>query len=258
MAFGKELDMARRTARRAAELALGYQAAGLRVEYKADRSPVTPADRACEKLIAAALEEAFPEDGILGEEGAQKESRSGRRWIVDPIDGTRDFIRGVPLWAVLIALEQDGEVQAGVVHLPMLQQTCWASRGDGAFRNGVRMRASGATSRAEAVLCPQGLNRMSGTPLGAALLDWAAGFWAVHCLGGTPDAMMVAAGEAEVWIEPHVAVWDLAAPQVILEEAGAALFDFQGTRTVQGGSAVGCAPGLSSEVKAFFSGIGRA
>src|SRR6202521_3210167 len=119
MSFGKELDLARRTARRAAGLALGYQATGLRADYKADHSPVTPADRACEKLIAAALEEAFPEDGILGEEGANKESRSGRRWIVDPIDGTRDFLRGNPLWSVLIGLEESGEVMAGVVHLPL-------------------------------------------------------------------------------------------------------------------------------------------
>jgi len=258
MSFGKELDLARRTARRAAELALGYQAAGLRTEYKADSSPVTSADRACEKLIAAAIEEAFPEDGVLGEEGAGKESRNGRRWIIDPIDGTRDFIRGVPLWCVMIALEEHGEVKAGVVHLPMLGQTCWASRGDGAFRNGVRLHASKVTSIADAVLCPNSLNRLSGTPLGGALIDWAAGFWAVHCLGGTPDAMMVAGGEADVWIEPQLAAWDLAAPQVILEEAGAVVFDFRGERTGHGGSAIGCAPGLVTEVKAFFSGIAAA
>ena len=256
MSFGKELDLARRTARRAAELAMGYQAAGLRTDYKSDHSPVTSADRACERLIAAALEEAFPEDGLLGEEGASKESRNGRRWIIDPIDGTRDFIRGLPLWCVMIALEEDGEVKAGVVHLPMLGHTCWASRGDGAFRNGVRIRASSVASIAEAVLCPNGLNRASGTPYGKALLEWAASAWSVRCLGGTPDAMMVAAGEADVWIEPQVAPWDLAAPQVILEEAGAAFFDFQGERTIHSGSAVGCAPGLASDVKTFFYEIG--
>jgi histidinol-phosphatase len=137
----------------------------------------------------------------------------------------------------------------------MLQQTCWASRGEGAFRNGVRLQASKVAAISDAVLCPQSLNRLSGTPLGDALLDWAASAWSVRCLGGSADAMLVAAGEAEVWIEPQVAPWDLAAPQVILEEAGAAFFDFRGERTIRGGTAIGCAPGLTSEVKAFFSGI---
>ena len=255
MSFGRELDLAKKTARRAAELALGYQAAGLRPEYKADQSPVTSADRACEKLIAAALEEAFPEDGILGEEGARKESSSGRRWVIDPIDGTRDFIRGGPLWCVMIGLEEGDEVKAGVVYLPMLQNTCWASRGEGAYRNGVRMRSSGVTSMREAVLCPNGLNRAEGTAYGDAVLTWAASAWSVRVLGGTPDAMMVAAGEADLWIEPQVAPWDLAAPQVILEEAGAAFFDFKGVRTIHRGTAVGCAKGLEAKVREMFAGL---
>ncbi|HEY4359826.1 MAG TPA: inositol monophosphatase [Bryobacteraceae bacterium] len=255
MSLGRELDVAKKTARRAAELALGYQAAGLRPEYKADQSPVTSADRACEKLIAAAIEEAFPEDGILGEEGASKESRSGRCWIIDPIDGTRDFIRGLPLWCVMMGLEEGGEVKAGVVYLPMLQQTCWASRGEGSYRNGVRLRASAVTKMSDAVLCPNGLHRAAGTPYGDAVLQWAASAWSVRVLGGTPDAMMVAAGEADVWIEPQVAPWDLAAPQVILEEAGAAFFTFQGERSIHRGNAVGCAPGLETEVRQLFAGL---
>src|SRR5258705_10655239 len=140
MAFGKEIETARRAAERAAALALRHQAAGLQPETKPDDSPVTVADRECEKLIAGLLDNAFPDDGILGEEGSQKESRSGRRWIVDPIDGTRDFVRGNPLWSVLIGLESNGagqasEVQAGVVHLPVLGDTCWASRRGGALRH---------------------------------------------------------------------------------------------------------------------------
>ncbi len=256
MSYGRELDVAKRTARRAAELALGYQAAGVRAEYKTDNTPVTSADRACEKLIAAAMEEAFPEDGILGEEGARKEGTSGRRWIIDPIDGTRDFIRGLPLWCVMIGLEEGEEVKAGVVYLPMLQYTCWAARGEGAYRNGVRMRSSSVTKMSEAVLCPSGLHRAHGTPYGDALLKWASTAWSVRVLGGTPDAMMVAAGEADVWIEPQVAPWDLAAPQVILEEAGAAFFTFKGERSIHKGSAVGCAKGLEEEVRGMFAGLG--
>lgn len=129
MAFETELEVARKAADVAATLALSYQKKGVQAEVKPDASPVTVADKECEKLIARVLEEAFPDDGILGEEGSRKESKSGRRWIIDPIDGTRDFLRGNPLWSVLIALEDGGETMAGVVHLPILGQTCWGSRG---------------------------------------------------------------------------------------------------------------------------------
>src|SRR5580704_18597926 len=105
MNFGLEIEAASAAAKRAGEVALSYQAQGVNAETKPDDSPVTAADRECERVIAQMLNEKFPDDGILGEEGARKEARSGRRWIVDPIDGTRDFLRGNPLWGVLIALE---------------------------------------------------------------------------------------------------------------------------------------------------------
>jgi histidinol-phosphatase len=258
MLLERELEVARNAAKRSAELALTLQAAGVGVESKADESPVTNADRECERLICSALEEAFPEDGLLGEEGARKASKSGRRWIVDPIDGTRDFVRGNFLWSVLIGLEADGEVVAGVAHLPLLHQTCWASRGSGAFRNDARMRASSIENPREAVLSVNSLNRIGGMPFAPRLIEWSQQFWAYRCLGGTPDAMMVAAGEADVWIEPKVAEWDLAAVQVILEEAGAVFFDLRGLRSIYGGSAVACAPGLEREVRAFLLAKGSA
>jgi histidinol phosphatase-like enzyme (inositol monophosphatase family) len=253
MPFGKEIEIARRAAERAAALALRHQAAGVRADTKPDASPVTQADRECEKLIAGILEQNFPEDGMLGEEGTRKESRNGRRWIVDPIDGTRDFVRGNPLWSVLIALEQGHEVQAGVVHLPVLGNTCWASRGGGAFRNDTPMRVSKITDPSAAVLSVNSLNRISEMPFSRGLIEWASRFWAYRCLGGTPDAMMLAAGQIDVWIEPRVAEWDLAATQVILEEAGAVFFDFRGERTIYGSTAVACTPGLEAELRDFFA-----
>src|SRR5271154_6406744 len=142
MPYSQEIETARRIADLSAELALRHQKAGLFAENKPDDSPVTIADKECEKLIAKMLVESFPEDGILGEEGSRKESKNGRRWIIDPIDGTRDFVRGNPLWSVLIALEKDDEVQAGVVHLPLMGNTCWASRGGGSFRNDMLLHVS--------------------------------------------------------------------------------------------------------------------
>jgi histidinol-phosphatase len=256
MHLEREIEVARGAANRSAERALRLQSAGVRVEGKADESPVTNADRECERLICAAIEEAFPEDGILGEEGARKASRSGRRWIIDPIDGTRDFVRGNLLWSVLIGLEADGQVVAGVAHLPLLHQTCWASRGNGAYRNDIRLRVSSIASADSAVLSVNGVTRLHGMPFAAGVLEWSARFWAYRCLGGTPDAMMLAAGELDVWIEPKVAEWDLAAAQVILEESGAVFFDLSGERTIYGGSAVACTPGLESEVRRFL-GVAR-
>ena len=253
MTFAREIEIARKAAEQAAKLALRHQAAGFIAEIKPDESPVTIADRECEALIANALENAFPDDGILGEEGSQKQSRSGRRWIIDPIDGTRDFVRGNFLWSVLIGLEQESEMVAGVVHLPMLRQTCWASRGGGAFRNDSRLRVSSIDDPSNAVLSVNSLNRIRDMAFSRGLIDWASRFWAYRCLGGTPDAIMVAAGEADVWIEPRVAAWDLAAVQVILEEAGAVFIDFSGERTIYGGNAVACTPGLEREVRAFLN-----
>lgn len=252
MPFEKEIEVARRAAERAAKLALRHQAAGVRAETKADDSPVTIADQECERLIARVMEETFPEDGVLGEEGSRKESKSGRRWIIDPIDGTRDFLRGNPLWSVLIALEDHGEIAAGVVHLPLLQQTCWGMRGGGSYRNDVRLRVSSIDRASLAVVSMNSLNRIREMDFSRGLIDWLSRFWGVRCLGGTPDSMMLAAGEMEVWIEPKVAPWDLAAGQVILEEAGAVFFDFLGKRTIYGGNAIACTPGLEAELRAFF------
>src|SRR3954454_6094724 len=118
MTFQREIEAAKLLAQEAGAMALDYQRRGVRAELKSDESPVTAADRACEKLIVDGITREFPDDGVLGEEGANRESRNGRKWIIDPIDGTRDFVRGIPLWAVLIGLEQDGKIVAAAAHSP--------------------------------------------------------------------------------------------------------------------------------------------
>ena len=115
----------------------------------------------------------------------------------------------------------------------------------------MRLRVSSIAKAGEAVLSVNAVTRLSSMPFAAGVLEWAAKFWAYRCLGGTPDAIMLAAGELDVWIEPKVAEWDLAAVQVILEEAGAVFFDLRGERTISGASAVACTPGLEREVRAF-------
>ncbi|MGH9626827.1 MAG: inositol monophosphatase family protein, partial [Bryobacteraceae bacterium] len=141
MLFEKELELAASIAMHAGELALGYQIQRVQPESKSDLSPVTIADRETERLITHRIAEAFPDDGLLGEEGAVKESLNGRRWIIDPIDGTRDFVRGLPLWSVLIGLEIDGEVALGICYMAAQDQMYWAARGQGAWVNDTRIQA---------------------------------------------------------------------------------------------------------------------
>jgi histidinol-phosphatase len=253
VSFDEELTIARAAAREAGQVALEYQGRGVTPETKADESPVTVADRESEKLIASMLRDAFPTDGLLGEEGASDAGTSGRRWIIDPIDGTRDFVRGNPLWGVLIGLEAEGEAVAGVAHFPGMSATYWAAKGTGAFRNGEPIRVSSKRSPGESVLLMNGLSLMRGSALGDRLIpklaDWMQTYWAVRSLGGSIDACMVASGQAEVWIEPKVAPWDLIAHKVILEEAGARFFDLTGASTIYGGNAIGCVPALEAHVR---------
>ncbi len=244
----KELEVAIAAARKAAEVAIRMQPEVV-AETKADNSPVTQADRECERLIAGILSETFPGDGVLGEEGARAESRNGRKWIVDPIDGTRDYVRGNPLWANLIALEVDGEVVAGVVNLPMLGKLYVASRGDGAFCNAAPIHASAKASIDESVVCFNRFDKVDSFRNSRHVLEWIGGFWSARGLGGAPDAMMVACGQAELWIEPSAAPWDFAPLKVILEEAGARYFNYDGGSSIYAGNCIACAPGLESETR---------
>lgn len=255
MSFAKELHVARIAARRAAENALRIQRHGVLAETKADLSPVTIADKEGEAIIAALLNEHFPGDGVVGEEGSSVPSRSGRRWIIDPIDGTRDFVRGNPLWCVLIGLESEGEVKAGVVHFPILDQTYFAARGLGAYCNDLPIRPSGIDSIGQSVLLLNVGNKIAHRQDSPQWVDFLGRFWAFRCLGGAKDAMMVASGQAEVWMEPSAHEWDFAPMQVIAEEAGARFFAFDGTRSIYAGSGVVCAPGIEAEVRAFLSTV---
>lgn len=246
----RELQVAEEASRAAAELALRSQP-DVEAESKADLSPVTDADRECERLIAGLLTAAFPEDGLLGEEGARIEPRSGRRWIVDPIDGTRDYIRGNPLWANLIALEEAGEVVAGVVNLPVLGSLYTAAKGGGAHRNGIPIHVSSKVSAADSVLCLGAINYLARTHFRDRLLDWSECFWAVRSAGGALDAMLVASGQAEIWIEPKAAAWDLAPLKIVVQEAGGRFFNFDGRSSIYAGNCVTCAPGLETNVRSF-------
>jgi histidinol-phosphatase len=249
MRWQREIEVCRDVARRAGELALTYMARGITAEDKSDDSPVTVADRECEQLIVNGLRTAFPDDGFLGEEGSSDSGRSGRRWIVDPIDGTRDFVRGLPTWSHLIALEADGDVMLGVCYFAAQSQLYWAVRGQGAFLGDRPIRVSTIDRRERAILCLTAFSNLKQSPLAAAVVDYMAGFWAVRSMGGCQDAALVVSGRAEAWIELEAKAWDLAPFKVIAEEAGARFFNFDGGSSIHGGNAVICAPFLEQELR---------
>jgi len=254
MSYRNELETGAAIARKAGDLALKIRRGDIGIEIKHDESPVTIADRACEKLIAEELLRAFPEDGLLGEEGATRESSNGRRWIVDPIDGTRDFIRGTRAWSVLIGLEEQGKMVAGFAFFPATGEMFSAARGEGAFQDGQRIHASGVRTKAEALLCCNGLSYLHRYPFAGEVIEWISGFWTVRSMGGCLDAVTVASGRADAWIEVQAQPWDLAPLKIIAEEAGCVTFDFEGNDTIYGGNYVICVPALADEIRRF---VGR-
>ncbi len=257
MNYEPELQFARRVAVAAGENARRLRAGGIAAETKPDDSPVTEADKSNERLIREAIEREFSEDGVLGEEGSSKAGASGRRWIIDPIDGTRDFVRGNRFWCVLVALEEAGESLVGVAHFPMLGETYWASRGGGAYggEEGAagRLRVSAASTLAECVFSPSGLQLPKARPYLPRVMDLMQRCWSVRSYGGALDACMLAAGKAEIWFEPKVEEWDLAALRLIIEEAGGVFFALDGSRSIARGTAVACTPGVEAEVRRAFA-----
>lgn len=256
MAYEREVEAARRFAEEAGRIAEEFQKKGVIAEEKADESPVTAADRAAEKLLVEGLSREFPDDGFLGEEGSSRKGTNGRRWIIDPIDGTRDFVRGIPLWSVLIGLEDRGEVVAGVVCCPGQRLVAWASRGAGAWANGERLQVSEKSDVRNAVLSFNGFNKAGVGAFADRLLPWVRKFGAVRGFGGSFDAVLLASGRADVWIEPNAQPWDLAALKILVEEAGGVFGNFNGSTGIYEGNAWACAPGLESYVGSLLGSAG--
>jgi histidinol-phosphatase len=214
----------------------------LKVENKSDHTPVSDADTDTERAMRALLERRRPHDAIVGEEYG--ESGSGpRRWVLDPIDGTKNYVRGVPVWATLIALMEGDEVYVGVVSAPALGRRWWASRGQGAWLSVFggpprRLRVSGVTALADASMSHTG-GGWAAAPGGRAGLDALAGrVWRDRGYGDFWQHAMVAEGVLDLATEPEVSLWDLAALQVIVEEAGGRFTDLAGRARPDGGSAV--------------------
>jgi histidinol-phosphatase len=190
----------------AGRAALGYFDGTFDVEWKADESPVTVADREAEALLRKLLQEAFPGDGFLGEEYGDTPGASGYRWIIDPIDGTRSFVRGIPLWGTLVGLEYQGETIAGVAHVPVLGHTYRALRGDGAYRNDHGIHVSPVADLTEAQLFYSSLSWFAKANSEEAFLKLARRTQRQRGFGDFYGFVLVAQGSGDLMVEYGVHV----------------------------------------------------
>jgi histidinol-phosphatase len=232
------LDFAALLAREAGDITTRHFKGSFVAERKADRSFVTVADREAERILRAGIERTFPQDGILGEEEGERIGTSQRRWIIDPVDGTYSFVHGVPLYAVLIGLEIDGESVLGVVNLPALNELVCAARGLGCFWNDAPARVSATKSLSEALLLATDFGTCEQHGFGPAAQALQQKVNARRTWGDAYGHVLVATGRADIMLDPVMNVWDCAALSPIVEEAGGTFTDWQGVRTIHGGNAI--------------------
>jgi histidinol phosphatase-like enzyme (inositol monophosphatase family) len=236
----RELTVAIKAAQAAGKIQLDglKEPASLDIEKKSDRSPVTAVDKACEARIREILLGEFPNDGFLGEETGENAGTTARRWIADPLDGTRPFIRGIPTHSALIALEEDGVPTVGVIHLPAMGLTCYAASGYGAFIDGERIRVSSTSNLSEAMGSVLGITEYAGAPLGESLIaltrawDYTYGFMDAY------SYVLLADGKLDACVNLLDKPWECAAAACIVTEAGGRYSSVRGEKTVHGGSIV--------------------
>jgi histidinol phosphatase-like enzyme (inositol monophosphatase family) len=256
----KRLQLAIDAAREAGRLTLQYfQRSDLAVDLKHDATPVTIADREAEKLLRERIAAAFPEDGILGEELDEKPGTSGYRWILDPIDGTKSFIHGVPLYAVLIGIEHDRQSKIGVIHVPALNETAYAAKGQGAWHvlgDGPKQpaRVSKAVSLSEGLFLTSGLTGFHRRKAWSSFERLTKAAKLTRTWGDAYGYLLVATGRAAAMVDPEMNLWDAAALLPILEESGGKFTDWRGNPTIAGGEGIATNGLVHDEVLRLLAG----
>jgi len=233
-----------------------FKAADLVVETKPDLSPVTEADRAVEEALRERIAATLPGDAVVGEEFGHggAEQAASRRWIIDPIDGTKNYMRGIPVWATLLALERDGETNTALVSAPALGHRWWAVKGAGAFADGRPIHVSKVSRLEDAQLCFGGLRTWRKHGLLEQFLALAARCWRTRGFGDFWMHMLVAEGAADIATEMEVSLWDLASVKLIVEEAGGRFTDLAGQATPSGGTSLSTNGLLHEEALAILQG----
>ncbi|MGM0463003.1 MAG: inositol monophosphatase family protein [Fibrobacterota bacterium] len=251
--YADELKLAKNIAVEVGTYQLKEQKNISSISLKSDRSPVTEVDENSEKMIRDAICAAYPQDGFLGEEGGEKSGSNQRKWIVDPIDGTRPYIRGIPTFSTLIALEDAGRIVAGVVNLPALGECYYAARGSGAYCNGAPVQVSSTPNISKAMGAFLGLTETYPDTRGETLLrlsrdiDYTYGFMDAY------SYMAVASGKLDLCVGLIDFPWDRAPAAIIIEEAGGVATDIFGDASIYGSSYVVSNGRFHKEILDYFN-----
>jgi histidinol phosphatase-like enzyme (inositol monophosphatase family) len=237
-------QLARKIAREAGEITLRYFCRdNFQVEIKQDNSPVTVADRQAEQHLRERIAQTFPGDAVLGEEFGEQSGESGYRWILDPIDGTKSFIHGVPLYGTLIGVEHEQQSVAGVIHIPVLRETVAAAAGQGAwFETGTdaprRAQVTQCPTLDAALVCTSDIEGFRKIDRWDAFERLQAAAGLTRTWGDCYGYLLVVTGRADLMIDPRMQPWDAAALLPILQEAGGCFTDWQGQPTIYGGNGI--------------------
>lgn len=254
--LSQRLELALAAAREAGDITLTYfRESNYAVEWKHDRSPVTVADRAAEQHLRDRIAATFPGDAILGEELPDRPGESGFRWILDPIDGTKSFIAGVPLYGTLIGVEFEGRSVVGVIHIPALDETAYAGDEGAWLVRGGRppepARVSRTAQLSDAVFCTSAIKTFTRTGRREAFDELDHACRLTRTWGDCYGYLLLASGRADIMVDPQMNVWDCAALQPIIEAAGGTFTDWGGEPTIHGGDAIATNGLLREEVLAI-------
>ncbi len=255
--YSRRLGLALEAAREAGKITLDYfRQDHLQVERKSDNSPVTVADRRSEEHLRGRIGEAFPEDGILGEEFPEKAGTSGFRWILDPIDGTKSFIHGVPLYSTLVAVEHQERSVLGVIVIPALDECVYAAEGQGAWYVSGReppraARVSSCPALAEGLFVTSEVANFDSVGRRDVYDRLQAAARLSRTWGDGYGYLMVATGRAELMVDPLMNIWDAAAILPVIQEAGGVFVDWQGRPRIASGNGLATNPQMLKEVLAI-------
>ena len=246
------LDFALDAAWQAGRITLGYYQSGVAVERKSDNSPVTIADKTAEEYLRRIISQRFPDHGIIGEEFGSQPGSSSLSWVIDPIDGTKSFTSGVPLYSNLLALVEGDQTLVGVANFPALNETVYAARDMGCFWNGRRARVSTVSNLEDAVLLGSEVRHFGDKdPAWQQLVN---STYIQRTWGDAYGYLLVATGRAEIMLDARMQVWDCAPFGVIMAEAGGTFTDWKGKSTIYGGESIATNGALFDQVMALVAG----
>lgn len=258
--FDQELQFARSICLESGLIALKYFGGDLKVEWKSDQTPVTLADMQVEEFLVKAISEQYPDDEILGEESSYIQgshslacvSQNGRRWIIDPIDGTYNFARNIPVFATLLALEVDGQIQVGIINAPAQSEMYWAARGGGAFKDGCPIQGSAVANLDQSQFNFGAPKRILDSGYWPVLTEIVGKTYRQRGLGDYISMCHVLEGKAEASLEVGVKPWDLAPFKILAHEAGCLFSDLRGGGSIYTGDCLITNSALHEQFIGFF------